>query len=68
MNRQRTRDITFLQRCIACGYAAVGRQFGRTITYEGDLSDQGETCPVIQRNPVEECPHWRRAEIIQKPE
>lgn len=68
MNNQRIRDITFLQHCELCGYSAVGRQFGRSTSYEGDLEDQAAQCPVIAKDPHAECEHWRRATIHVKPE
>jgi hypothetical protein len=68
MNRQRIRDITFLQHCAVCGYSAVGHQLGNTTTYEGDLHDQASVCPLMAKSPHAECPHWRRAETFVKPE
>jgi hypothetical protein len=68
MNRQRIRDITFLQRCNVCGYSALGRQFAGTTTYEGGLIDQSEFCQLVANDPHADCEHWRRAEFFVKPE
>jgi hypothetical protein len=66
MNRQRIRNITFAQICQRCGYTAIGRQLGRTTTYEGGLNDQPDHCPVMKKEFMAECIDWRNAKVVEK--